>query len=227
MSGAGEVRIKFCGLTRSDDAREAARLGASFVGVIFAGGPRAISAAQAAIVLAGLPATVYRVGVFGSQPPDVIAEMARVAGLDVVQLHADPTAEHVEAVRGATGLRVWAALRVNGLPLPDQAESLFDSADAVVLDAHSDSALGGTGVTLPWGEVAGALARFRSRRASLVLAGGLRAENVREGILLLSPDVVDVSSGVEFAPGLKDHSRMVAFRDAVLRDAKAARGEAR
>jgi len=83
------------------------------------------------------------------------------------------------------------------------------------LDAHVPGKLGGTGVTLPWAMLIERLQPLRSRAAKLVLAGGLRPENVASAIRVLQPDVVDVSSGVETAPGIKDHARMRAFRDAV------------
>jgi phosphoribosylanthranilate isomerase len=94
--------------------------------------------------------------------------------------------------------------------------ALFSAADAVVLDAAVDGRLGGTGVPLPWATVARALDGVRGS-APLVLAGGLRAENVGLAIEALAPDVVDVSSGVEAAPGVKDHERMRRFAEAVRR----------
>jgi phosphoribosylanthranilate isomerase len=98
--------------------------------------------------------------------------------------------------------------------LPKRAAALFAAADAVVLDSYSAAALGGTGVALPWGELASAVEAARSR-ARLVLAGGLRAETVGSAMRALGPDVVDVSSGVESAPGIKDPAKLKAFRDAV------------
>jgi phosphoribosylanthranilate isomerase len=110
---------------------------------------------------------------------------------------------------------VWAALRVNGGGVPTNAAELFDTADAIVLDARVDGKLGGTGVALAWDALAPTLAPMRGRRARLVLAGGLSPGNVATAIAAVRPDVVDVSSGVESAVGEKDHGRMRAFRDAV------------
>lgn len=209
------VEIKFCGLTRAEDAAQAAVLGAAYAGVIFAGGPRRVTAERAASIFAELPASVRRVGVFDARPPAQIAEIASAVGLDAVQLHGDPSAERVAELRALFDGRVWAVARSANAELPTALVELLDAADAVVLDALVDGKLGGSGVALPWRAIAPALAELRRGRR-LVLAGGLRPENVGEAIACLEPDVVDVSSGVESAPGIKDHARMRAFRDAVL-----------
>jgi phosphoribosylanthranilate isomerase len=208
------VDIKFCGLTRAEDARVGAELGARYLGAIFADGPRRVTPERAAAVF-DTPRVVYRVGVFGSATPEEIAAAADTARLDVVQLHADPSPTAVEAVRRAWTGRVWAVVRTAGR-LPPTAKALFELADAVLLDARVDGRLGGTGVALPWDEVARELDAARGR-ATLVLAGGLTPENVGAAIAALAPDVVDVSSGVEVAPGVKDHGRMRLFAEAVRR----------
>lgn len=192
----------------------AGSLGASFVGVIFAGGPRHQTPDGAARVLAGTRPPPRRVGVVSEQTPEEIAEIVKSARLDVVQLHADPTVQRIEAVRQATGAEVWAVLQLPGDELPANAVAIARAADAIVLDAKVPGGLGGSGVTLPWTQLARSLAELRGN-CLIVLAGGLRPENVATAITAIEPDVVDVSSGVESAPGIKDHSRMRAFRDAV------------
>ncbi len=210
------IEIKFCGMTRVEDAREAARLGASFVGVIFAGGPRQVTIDRAGAVFGGVPHGVRRVGVFSSEHEEIIGESARQLGLHVVQLHGDCDAHDVETLRRRFSGAVWAVLRIADGRIPLRAAELFDTADAVLLDAKVPGKLGGTGVTLPWRDLLEQLNRIRSKgSAQLALAGGLRPENVTEAIRLLRPEIVDVSSGVETAPGIKDHARMRAFRDAV------------
>lgn len=206
------VEVKFCGMTRPADALEAARLGAAYVGVVFAGGPRLVSPSAASAILAGVPASVRRIGVFGPASAGVIAEQAREAGLDGVQLHGDPTAADVEALRRCFGGSVWGVVRVE-THLPASFDELAASADAVVLDAKVAGRLGGSGVVFDWSGVARQLEGRRPAR--LVLAGGLRPENVARAVSMLAPDVVDVSSGVESAPGEKDHARMRAFIGAV------------
>ena len=207
------AEIKFCGLTRPEDAEFAGALGAAYLGVVFAGGPRVLSASRAADVLDGGAASGKRVGVFGRQLPSEIARFAREARLDVVQLHGDPTVADVAAVRAETGARVWAVVRVNDT-LPPDIDAIFASADAVLIDARVAGSLGGNGVAVDWGALRPALDARRGR-APLVLAGGLGPDNVARAVATLRPDVVDVSSGVESAPGIKDHARMRAFAAAV------------
>jgi phosphoribosylanthranilate isomerase len=206
------VEIKFCGLTRPEDAAQAGALGASYAGVIFAGGPRVLDAARAADVLDAAGESVRRVGVFGDQPPEEIARIARVVRLDVVQLHVAPAPAIIRRVREQTGVEIWGVVRVNRIELASRIAELDADADAVVLDSFVAGKLGGTGVTFDWSTLT---AGARPRRARLVAAGGLTPENVIGAIRALAPHVVDVSSGVEREPGIKDHARMRAFADAV------------
>jgi phosphoribosylanthranilate isomerase len=202
-------------MTRAEDIRAAVDLGARYVGVVFAGGPRTLGVEEAHELLAGVPAGVGRVGVFGRDlEPGVVGEIAGRCRLDVVQLHGDPVPRDVAAVRTHFAGVVWAALRVRGVELPRGAAELFRSADAVVVDAYSPASLGGTGVALPWGALAASLGAARAG-GRLVLAGGLRPDTVGEAVRALRPDVVDVSSGVESAPGIKDRAKLRAFRDAL------------
>jgi phosphoribosylanthranilate isomerase len=209
------VDIKFCGLTRPEDAAYAASLGAAYVGVIFAGGPRMLTTERAAIVLRDVPPSVRRVGVFADQRPEDIARTVAAVGLDVVQLHGATNAERIGSVRAAVTATIWPVLRVEGSRLPPQTAELVHVAGALLLDAFVPGKLGGTGVALRWTEIARELDRIRAE-APIILAGGLRPENVAEAIAAIGPNVVDVSSGVESAPGIKDHERMRAFRDAVM-----------
>ena len=207
------AELKFCGLTRVEDARLACELGAAYLGVIFAGGPRQITLDRARTVLADCAVHSRRVGVFARVDPSEIGRAAERVRLHVVQLHGDPTAEDIASVRAATNAEVWAVARI-GRSIPDGLGELFDVADAVLVDAKVEGALGGTGVALDWSSLAPELRRLRRGRA-MVLAGGLRHDNVADAIATLEPDVVDVSSGVESAPGIKDHARMRAFAAAV------------
>ena len=197
-------------MTRPQDAALAAEIGAAYIGVVFAGGPRRVTATQARDILDAAGGTVKRVGVFGTSAPNEIAKVADAARLHVVQLHGDPTVADVRAVRKKFKGEVWAAIRIAGTHIPPDAEMLFDAADAVVLDARSEKHLGGTGQALPWDDIAADLARDRGSSA-VVLAGGLNPDNVASAIRTLAPDVVDVSSGVESAPGLKDPGLMREF----------------
>ncbi len=197
------AKVKFCGMTRPQDAALASEIGASYIGVVFADGPRRVSPSQGREILDAGGSKVRRVGVFGTNSPEEIARASEAACLDVVQLHADPTPSEVRSIRKNFRGEVWAAIRIAGHHIPVDAEGLFDTADAVVLDARSEKRLGGTGQALPWSDVAVDLARDRGSSA-VVLAGGLKPDNVGSAIRTLAPDVVDVSSGVESAPGIKD-----------------------
>ena len=202
--------VKFCGLRRQEDALAAVELGAAYVGVIFAGGPRQVTSDEARNVLHPTRTRARAVGVFGPQSPDEIARIVAQAALDVVQLSADPDADMVDAIRAATNAEVWAAVRC-GSTLPESAATLFAHADAVLLDAKVEGKLGGTGHMLPWADLLRSLKAARPPESRLVLAGGLNPENVARAAKIIAPDVVDVSSGVESSPGVKDHERMRAF----------------
>ena len=207
------VEVKFCGLTRAEDAREAAVLGASFVGAIFAGGPRLLTPERAIEAFAGAGAGPQRVGVFGADSTARTADIAAAVGRDVRQVHGDPRAADILDMRARFDGEIWAAARASGSLLPDWAEELFREADAVLLDAHVAGQLGGTGVALDWGALARSVNDLRGD-TPVVLAGGLKPANVAEAIRQLAPEVVDVSSGVESAPGIKDYASMRAFINA-------------
>lgn len=207
--------LKFCGMTRSADVETAVALGAEYVGVVFAESPRRVSPARAIEVLG--PATASggtrRAGVFGAVPADEVVSVARQVGLDVVQLHGLSDPDSIARVRSGFVGEVWGVARIGAAGLDDAHRELFELADGVVLDALSVRGLGGTGETFDWTAVAATLASVRGA-ARLIVAGGLHAGNVAAAIEALAPDVVDVSSGIERAPGIKDPERMRAFRDA-------------
>lgn len=212
------TEVKFCGLTRVADAAAASRSGAAYLGVIFAESPRRLSPEAAREVLdagsaANGAAVVRRVGVFGPGEPEEIGRIAAEAELDIVQLHADPDPAQVAAVRVHFRGDIWAVMRLDGTSIPANAAALAGAADGIVVDAKAPGALGGTGRALDWRGLARSLASLR-REAPLVLAGGLTPDNVRAAIAALAPDVVDVSSGIERAPGIKDHVKMRAFAEA-------------
>jgi phosphoribosylanthranilate isomerase len=202
--------IKFCGMTRAADVRLAVELGAAYVGAIFAGGPRQVSADHARRMFDGADGARH-VGVFGDESSDEIARCAEVAELDVIQLHADPTPMFVSEVKSKTGLETWAAMRVANVVDDSYLEALTSCADAILFDARADGALGGTGRTFDWL----LLPNRRSEASRIVLAGGLTPGLVGEAIARVRPDIVDVSSGVESAPGVKDPELMRAFVEAV------------
>lgn len=207
--------IKVCGLTRRADAELASSAGAAYLGVILAqGGRRSISAERAAEVVGSLPATA--VGVFVDQAVDEVAMLAERAGVGVLQLHGAEGPEAIESLRARGEWRIWKAVR------PRTAEEFLAAidryagvVDALLLDGWSAAAPGGTGARFPWEEVAPLRERVPAGVA-LAAAGGMRPENVGDAIRLLRPDVVDVSSGVESAPGEKSAEQIRSFAAAVL-----------
>ena len=208
------AEIKFCGMMRGEDVSFAAALGASYVGAIFAGGPRHQTLDSAQRVFSAALPPPARVAVVAAQTPIEIAGLVNSLRLHAVQLHANPSVDRIEQVRGATKAKVWAVLQIPGDELPSNVADIAAVADAIVLDARGPSGLGGSGVTLPWTQLARSLAKVRGQ-CRIVLAGGLKPENVASAIAAIEPDVVDVSSGVESAPGIKDQGRMRAFVEAV------------
>jgi phosphoribosylanthranilate isomerase len=218
--GADLTDIKFCGITRPSDAIVAADLGAAYIGIVFAAGPRRLDLPKArAVALAVEGRGVRRVAVLDASQPDFLSEatsIARELPVEVLQLHRLPSPETIVMVRSETGLEVWAAVGVSAGGIGPGVRTFGEVADAVILDSQVPGQLGGTGRRFDW-ELAAAALRREVRPERLVVAGGLNPDNVGTAIALLQPDVVDVSSGVEDRPGIKDDDRMRAFVAAVRR----------
>jgi phosphoribosylanthranilate isomerase len=207
--------VKFCGLTRREDAAYAVSLGASYTGVIFASGPRLLTEDRASHVLSDVPSSVGRVGVFGDQSAEAIGRIARRLDLQAVQLHGALSRERLDAVRDAVDAEVWPVIRVAGNAVPPTTLEVIADSDVLFLDSYVPGVQGGSGVTLDWTALAATIESVRTGKR-LVLAGGLRPANLAQAIAAIGPDIVDVSSGVESAPGIKDHTQMRMFRDAAL-----------
>ncbi|MBA4159136.1 MAG: phosphoribosylanthranilate isomerase [Gemmatimonadetes bacterium] len=195
--------LKICGLARREDAVIAADAGASYLGAIFAAeSPRAVTAAQAGRMLAGL--APRRVGVFVNSSTRDLVDTAATAGLHVLQLHGEESPAQLRELRGCGEWALWKAVRVRE---PADFAAAIDRfapwVDGLLLDTWSPSARGGTGSVFPWEEVAVHRDRLPAAVA-LIAAGGLRADNLARAVALLRPATVDISSGVESAPGIKD-----------------------
>ena len=205
--------VKVCGLTRHEDAAAAAGAGARYLGVILApGGRRTVAPGDGAVIFGDLK--VQRAGVFVNATADELRRAAEAARLDVLQLHGDETPELAAALRGE-GFAVWKALRPrSGDELSAGLVHYAGAVDAILLDGYSAEARGGTGTAFDWRAAAERLGELPPE-TMLVAAGGLRPENVAEAASILRPQVVDVSSGVESAPGVKDHAAVRAFVAAV------------
>ena len=188
--------VKVCGITNLEDGIAAVDAGARALGFIFyPPSSRGVTVEQVEQFTARLPKDIWKVGVFVDEKPEVIRAISDRIGLDIAQLHGAETPQDHPA-----GLRIWKAFRITDghIPNPDY------PAEAVLLDGP------GSGQTFDW-RIASALSR------PLVLSGGLTPENVREAIDKTSPWGVDISSGIEAAPGRKDHQRMKKFMEAALR----------
>jgi phosphoribosylanthranilate isomerase len=195
------VRVKICGLTRLEDALEAVRLGADALGFNFwPGSKRYLAPAAAREIVRRLPPLVTTVGVFVDPSHDEATAAAAISGVQVVQLHGD---EPPEACR-TFQLPVVKALRVAG---PEALEALdrYQGVAGFLLDA-AGAGYGGSGRTFDW-----AIARAAAERATVLLAGGLTPANVAEAVRAVRPYAVDVASGVESAPGVKDHDLLARF----------------
>jgi phosphoribosylanthranilate isomerase len=208
------TEVKFCGLARRVDAQLGARLGAGYLGVIFAGGPRQQTARSAIDVFTGCDPSARRVGVFGHQPVGEIAALADEVRLDILQLHGDAEPAFVAKLRAATTREIWSVLRMANAELPPRAADLIAMSDGVLLDSKVEGRLGGTGMALDWAALGDVVRRLRES-TRVILAGGLTPANVARAIALAAPDIVDVSSGIEEAPGVKRPAAMRDFLQAV------------
>ena len=193
--------VKICGITRLEDAEAAVAAGASAIGFIFwANSPRFLDPHRARAIAASLPALVTTVGVFVNQSLEDVNGVASLVRLGAVQLHGDET----PAFAAAVAVPVVKAVTV-GTDL-----SIWPAQVRLLLDVHDPVSRGGTGRTVNWS----AAAEIASRR-DILLAGGLTPDNVADAIARVRPFGIDVSSGVERAPGIKDHQRLKALFEAV------------
>jgi phosphoribosylanthranilate isomerase len=205
------VRVKICGVTRVEDAIACAVAGADWIGLNFhSASPRFVRPASAAAIIAALPSSVRAVGVFVDRPPAEVADIAGELGLDIVQLHGHEPPEdlillrHLELIRafGLDGPCAWQ--QVN--EYLSRAIALGRAPDAVLVDAAIAGRSGGTGEL-----ISDHVLSQRPSMPRLILAGGLTPANVAERVARVQPWMVDVASGVESAPGVKDVSKAIAF----------------
>jgi phosphoribosylanthranilate isomerase len=195
------TRVKICGMTRVEDARLAVELGASAIGLVFwPGSPRLVTRAQAKAIVAALPPFVSVVGVFVDQPEEAL-RVAHDVGLSAVQFHGDEAPGSYRAFP----LRVIKAVTVQDASAREEAGAVPPNA-TVLLDAHDRVKRGGTGRVVDW-----SIAAMIARERPVVLSGGLTAGNVAEALAAVRPYAIDVSSGVESAPGRKDPAKLRAL----------------
>jgi phosphoribosylanthranilate isomerase len=213
------AEVKVCGLRRGVDAAVAVRAGATYLGVVYAGGPRQVSDVQAAEVVAaseGVPV----LAVWGRPDRDAILRVRDVAHIAGVQLHGGSEPALAESLR-QEGLIVWRVVRLDGPAALSQIEGAMVGADGLLVEPKVPGKEGGAGVALDLDLAIAAGRRFPQspvRSPRYVLAGGLTPDTVRTAIRTVRPDIVDVSSGVESSPGVKDPVRIRRFLAEALAD---------
>ena len=202
LDGA-RVSLKVCGVTRAADAQRLADLGVDAIGVNFwPGSPRHVASNEAGWLTA-LEGRILRVGVFVNAPAELPIRLVREGLLDLVQLHGDETPTDAEPLR-ATGIPFIKAI---GVKTPADLERVADfRAAGLLLDAHAPGVYGGTGATFDWNTALD----FKSRHPHLplILAGGIKPENAARAAEMLHPSALDVASGAESSPGIKDFDKV-------------------
>lgn len=194
------IFIKVCGITRLTDALQAVEQGATALGFVFwPRSPRAVSIERAAEIIAGLSSHMTTVGVFVNEPIDAIRAIADKTGISAVQLHGDEPPAYADALP----LPVIRAVNASQI---DDACAAWSEETTLLVDNVDPVRRGGTGVAVDWSDVAAVTPRRR-----IVLAGGLSPQNVSDAIRVARPYGVDVSSGVEASPGVKDFDKVARF----------------
>ncbi len=199
------VRIKVCGMTRREDVRAAVALGIDALGFIFVqASPRCVGSEQAAALLDGLPPFIARVGVFSDAPLETVQDIVEACGLTQVQLHGDETPDYCSRLRSwRRGVSICKAFCIGGEHLPGHIDRYEQAIDSILLDTYVKGTSGGTGLSFDWRLVA-----HLRLHCPLILAGGLHPGNVSEAVRAVRPYAIDVNSGVESAPGIKDHDKI-------------------
>jgi phosphoribosylanthranilate isomerase len=186
------MMVKICGITNREDALAAVDAGASAIGFNFyRESPRYIFHTGAAMITETIPASVWKVGVFVNEAPEIIAKIVLDVGLDVAQLHGSSEAR---------GVRIWRAMS----PVDPVALAPLGEVEAVLIDSPADTVSAGSGKTWDWSQAP----RLQHK---IIIAGGLDADNVRTAIEQAQPWGVDACSRIERSPGLKDHDKMRRF----------------
>lgn len=192
--------VKICGMTRLTDALHAVEQGATAIGfVLWPGSPRAVTIDRAAEIVAELPSSVMTVGVFVNEPVDGIRQIVERARLTAVQLHGDEPPAYADALD-------WPVIRAVSVNDIGEASDAWSPETALLVDNIDPARRGGTGAVIDWSQAAAVAQKRR-----VVLAGGLTPDNVASAIRAVRPFGVDVSSGVEQSPGVKDFDKVTKF----------------
>lgn len=210
------IAAKICGLSDAETLRAAVEAGAALVGFVFyPPSPRAVTPAQAKALAADVPAGVQKVGLFVDPDDALLDEVLAAVSLDLLQLHGQERPERVAEIAKRTGVPVMKVIKVAERADIEAAHAYEDVADRLLFDAKApktmaDALPGGNGLVFDWNLLGG-----KSWRRPWMLSGGLDAGNVADAVRISGAPAVDVSSGVETAPGAKDPAAIKAFLDAV------------
>ncbi len=201
-----KTRVKFCGVTRVEDALHAASIGVDAIGLVFyAESPRVVSIEQAKAIVDSLPPFVTRVGLFVNAERVEVEQISKEVGLDVLQFHGDESPEDCEHYDRPF---IKAVRMQEGIDLKKISQQ-FNNAQALLLDAYDKAKYGGTGKAFDWDIIP------KDLSMPIILAGGLSPDNVAEAIKNVRPFAVDVSGGIEQIKGIKDNKKMNAFMNGV------------
>ena len=195
------TKVKICGITNSEDALEALRLGADAIGLVFAKSPRRVTISKAKEIIKAVGPWTSVVGVFAGESLKAVEQIARDCRLSAIQLHGDEDNSYVKRL---SSFKIIKAFRI--ADASDLKGTGLAKADALLFDTKIEGELGGTGKRFDWG-----LLSAKKFNKPVIISGGLNPRNVRDAIQLLHPYGVDVSSGVESAPGKKDFRLMREF----------------
>ncbi|MCK5534636.1 phosphoribosylanthranilate isomerase [bacterium] len=204
-------KVKICGITNSEDAHSAAELGADFLGFNFyKKSLRRVLPQTVKEITKGLPLSLIKVGVFVNEQIEIILEITKNCGLSVVQLHGDESPEYcMNLMQRKQDLKIIKAFRIKE---KFHLEELLNfKVDYYLLDSFVSGQYGGTGKIFNWEWAV----KVKETGKPLFLSGGLTLENVKEALIKVNPDVLDVASGIEISPGRKDYKKMKKFIEIV------------
>ncbi len=210
------TRVKICGITRIEDALAASYYGADAIGLVFyEKSPRYIAPEKARALVECLPSYVTIVGLFVNHPLSQVQSISQCVGLDLLQFHGDESVVECESA----GQAYMKAIRVKDQQAVSFAINEYQSARSLLVDSYQEGSFGGTGKSFNWDLLPKKSmidnAGFRQKEKKIVLAGGLSAANVEQAIEVVQPWAVDVSSGVEVSPGIKDELLIKKFMEGV------------
>ncbi len=197
------LKVKICGITNRPDAVAAAALGVDALGFIFAKSPRRIEPEKAQTIIRALPPFITTVGVFVNEDPEDIRRIVAFCGLDMIQFHGDESPEVCEAFM-PRAIKAFQLRDESGL---SQIHAYAGKVRAVVFDTYSKDKRGGTGRSFDWTLAV----KGKQGGIPVILSGGLGPANIAEAVSTVQPSAVDVNSGVEKKPGVKDHHLMKTF----------------